>query len=161
MSQMDSAQDNARDRLLRLRDAGNTHLRSCVAASCSNTCSASTPNKRPDTSLRGTLSPLLEVMEYAAALMDVMDDSDPHEIAIFRCLAADLTACQSINGTPEVYFCARSLLANTQSLVNHLNPGDPGQVGEDFAATLCRVKIELEAVQAAVEGIASRVVPEN
>ena len=132
-----------------------------MAACCPNVCAPSTPPKRPESSLKDVLSPLIEEMEYAAALLDVMEDSDPDQVAIFRGLASDLAECQSINCTPEAYSYVLALLSLTQSLVRRLERVDPGQVAGDYAATICRVKLELEGAQASIEEIAPTALLEN
>ena len=132
-----------------------------MAACCPSVSAPSTPPKRPDTSLKGVLFPLIEEIEYAAALLDVIEDSDSDQIAIFRGLASDLAECQSINSTPEAYSYVHALLSLTQSLVRRLERLDPGQVAGDYAATICRVKLELEGAQASIEDIAPIALPEN
>ncbi len=132
-----------------------------MATCCPKVCVPSPPEKRQDISFRRVLNPLVEEIEYAAALLDVMDDSDPNRLAIFRGLASDLGECQGINGSPESYNYVLALLSLTQSFVRRLERVDTGLVGGDFAAAICRVKLELEGAQASIAEFAPTALLKN
>lgn len=110
-------------------------------------------------SINDVLCRLLDEMEYAAALMDVQQDSDPEQAAMLRRLAEQFGECQGINASPESYGYLFALLVHTQRLLSSLSRAD--LLGNDVAAAIGYVRVELEGALARISEVAPSSLHDN